>query len=72
MFFAAHAINIEQILIAGEIAEQNVSIENIPISVANPFINMEIASHIDRESLNKIAHLMALSCGLALWQFDYG
>lgn len=71
MFFAAHSISVDRILMAGEVTGENILIDNIPVSIANPFINMEIAPQIDRAKLNKVAHFLLISCGLALWQADY-
>lgn len=43
---------------------------NVPVSVANPFINMTINSHIDSEQLINDAPSLMAACGLALRSFD--
>lgn len=78
MFFAANAVDINHILIAGDVrldgglVEQVADQTNIRTSGGNPFINMELAPQINREDLDRNAHLMMLSCGLALWRFGHG
>ncbi|NND40332.1 MAG: pilus assembly protein PilM, partial [Pseudomonadales bacterium] len=41
-----------------------------PTSVANPFLNMEVASKVDAEALSNDAPAMMIACGLALRSFD--
>jgi type IV pilus assembly protein PilM len=38
--------------------------------VANPFLNMDTAVHIDRTALNKVAPECMVACGLALRSFS--
>ena len=42
----------------------------VPVSIANPFINMSIAPHIDNEQLAVDAPSLMAACGLALRSFD--
>ena len=42
----------------------------VPVSIANPFINMTIAPHIDNEQLAVDAPSLMAACGLALRSFD--
>lgn len=78
MFFAANVVDINHILITGDVRLEDGLVEhiaeqtNIRTSGGNPFINMELAPQINRKDLNRNAHLMMLSCGLALWRFDHG
>ena len=42
----------------------------VPVSIANPFINMTIAPHIDHDQLAIDAPSLMAACGLALRSFD--
>lgn len=42
---------------------------NIPVHIANPFINMELSSRVDPKNLSKDASSMLIACGLALRSF---
>ncbi len=43
---------------------------NMPVNIANPFINMSLSPHIDKQSLYQEAPSLMLACGLALRGFD--
>lgn len=43
---------------------------NKPVSVANPFLNMDISPKVDAEALNNDAPSLMIACGLALRSFD--
>ena len=67
---------IDRILLAGggasmtnidQLLESNL---NIPVTVANPFINMSLSQHINLQALYQQAPSLMLTCGLALRGFD--
>jgi type IV pilus assembly protein PilM len=68
--------SIDRILLAGGCASMtNIdqlveSHLNIPVSIANPFINMTLSKHINLQSLYQEAPSLMLACGLALRGFD--
>ncbi|MFU8797355.1 MAG: type IV pilus biogenesis protein PilM [Gammaproteobacteria bacterium] len=50
------------------------SLENqfsLPVSIANPFVDMVIAKHIDPLTLSHDARLLMTACGLALRSFEH-
>ena len=68
--------SIDHILLAGGCASMtNIdkvveSHLNIPVKVANPFINMSLSQHIDLQAFYQKAPSLMLACGLALRGFD--
>lgn len=43
---------------------------NMPVNIANPFLNMSLSHHVNAQSLSKEAPSLMLACGLALRGFD--
>jgi len=43
---------------------------NIKTSIANPFVDMEIAERVNKNNLMEEASALMLTCGLALRTFD--
>jgi len=68
--------SIDRILLAGGCASMtNIdkvveSHLNIPVKIANPFINMSLSQHIDLQAFYQKAPSLMLACGLALRGFD--
>ena len=76
-FYSATAFNdVDRIVLAGgtaNLAGLASFIEaklGTPCSVANPFDNMQISDHVDKERLLKDAPSMMIACGLAMRSFD--
>jgi len=42
----------------------------VPTTVADPFVNMSVASRVPKQALENDAPAMMVSCGLALRSFD--
>lgn len=77
-FFVASAVNrpVDGIVLAGgcasitgidKLVEKNL---DIPVHVANPFVNMALSSKIKPQILSNDAPAMMIACGLALRSFD--
>ncbi len=77
-FFVSSSANrtVDQIVLAGgcasihgisQLVEQSLA---LPVTIANPFVNMSLASRIRPQSLGNDASAMMIACGLALRSFD--
>ena len=77
-FSAQHIDHIDHILLAGGgaltkgLADLLSEQIGVPVSIANPFLNMDIASNVDTERLYANAPMMMIACGLALRSFVHG
>ncbi|MDT8406467.1 MAG: pilus assembly protein PilM [Methylococcales bacterium] len=77
-FFVSSSANrsVDQIVMAGgcasirgcdNLVEQHLG---MPVTIANPFVNMALASRIRPQNLSNDAPAMMIACGLALRSFD--
>ncbi len=75
-FSSSHYNTVDHILLAGgsasiagvdELVQEKL---NVPTSVANPFVNMTLASKIKAQVLSNDAPALMIACGLALRSFD--
>jgi len=76
-FFSSSQIsNVDHLVLAGGcssipgIGELVGSTVGVPTTVANPFVNMTVASRVPKQALENDAPAMMVSCGLALRSFD--
>lgn len=75
-FSSSHYNTVDHILLAGgsaSIAGVDELIQeklNVPTSIANPFVNMTLASKIKAQVLSNDAPALMIACGLALRSFD--
>jgi len=72
-FFSSSQHNhVDQLVLTGGIARvpglfQSIQEQmGVPTLLANPFVNMEVASHIDVDQLNNDASMLLICCGLAM------
>ena len=67
---------VDQIILAGGtssvegLSEMVAKGVGVPCTIANPFINLPLASRVNRADLHKDAPAMMIACGLALRSFD--
>jgi type IV pilus assembly protein PilM len=77
-FFISSSANrrIDSLILAGgcasitgidKLAQQAV---NVPVVIANPFINMSLSQKVRPQALSNDASAMMIACGLALRSFD--
>ena len=75
-FSSSQYDEVDHVVLAGGVAAMNGLATLVeeklakPTSVANPFLNMEVASKVDAEALSNDAPAMMIACGLALRSFD--
>ncbi len=73
-FSTSNHTYVDHIILAGGVAKLSGMAQlleehiNIPTSIANPFAQMEFASHVNRDMILKDAPMLMVACGLALRQ----
>ncbi len=71
-YSSEHAPVVNHIVLSGgipgldELSKKISTLVNIQCSLANPFVNMELASSINQQQLNKSAPAFFVACGLAM------
>lgn len=71
-FSTSHHTFVDYIMLAGGVAKQPGIAQlfqehiNIPTSVANPFVNMNLSKKVNREQITKDSPGLLVACGLAL------
>ena len=75
-FSSSQYNDVDHIVLAGGVASMTGLVDVVqeqlgtPVSVANPFADMSVASKVDALSLSNDAPALMIACGLAMRSFD--